>query len=275
MVKISPAMVGIAWSMLLLIGLCAPLFMDFGIIYDPKAQIWLAVGFFLWLSLLGLIIRTPAMKFFLAGMGKKLILVNPRENKYLDFYGASIYGNLAHVKDKGFYIIESKDVFIEKDSKVPMAITYSVFGIPINPEMAEATSQLKELGVKNYTEMIDLANNLKADKKVLNLNILGKTVNLDSIVDYFGRDERSDFVEAEIQRRGAVDMIKKINQPENIFKWAVIGAILLIAGALAYTMISMESNSPAPSGGSTTPTMYIPGVPDVIGTTTTIQAQMT
>ena len=87
---------------------------------------------------------------------------------------------------------------------------------------------------------------------------------MEDIERYFASTERSDFIEAEIQRRTAAQVIQKLKTPENWFKWAIILVIIMIGAAIAYVMIhqgtagsiveGIKSATSGITGQATTPT---------------------
>jgi hypothetical protein len=54
-------------------------------------------------------------------------------------------------------------------------------------------------------------------KNVSQITLLGESVDLEDVEKYFATTERSDFIEAEIQRRTAAQVIQKLRTPENWF----------------------------------------------------------
>jgi len=214
-----------------------------------------------------LMMRTPAMTFFKAGFGKRMILINPDEDKRIVFRIANKDSDMAYVKKKGYYIIDPAHVHMESSSKIPCAITYGSFSESIDPLGGEYAEKLKDMGVKNYVEMlhqyydeIPAEEMLKSGKitkdqydeapnktytfpkeKSPELKILGKSVSFDRIVQYFSKNTRADLIESKIQHRiSAIKLEKMGADTGKIFKWAVILGVLMICGALAYTMIAMN-----------------------------------
>ena len=273
--KIKGSTVAIIFSVILLMIGMVPFLMAWNIILDIKGQLFLIALIPMWMMLLILIIKTPAVKFLMASMGNRVMLINTLDNKYLEFKPAKMFGKLAKPDHAGgFYPTESSDVYIEKESNLPCLITYGTFGVPLDTKMVKATEKLGEMGVRNYGQMIKLYEDMTASGQTVSFNILGESVTLGEVVNYFGRNDRADDIESEIQRREATALMKKIGQADNVIKYAVILAILMIAGALAYNMISMNAQQVASTGSGilpTMPTIPSPGaVPSI--TTTTIPA---
>jgi hypothetical protein len=281
--------------------LCIPIIFPFMFyptaLFNPYFLVALIGGFTIWFILFLVTLRTSAFQWLSASFGKSHIIINPMENKYLEFIPAKLSGSLGFIKDKGFYLTDPSDTYIEGKSKVPVTISYGNFALPIDPKQAAVSSRLAELGIKNYVDLVNYvaairgvsAEQLKkieeeraalikkmeedpkhakhyADKieKLNKLNpnvqmpevkLWGESVPLDNILNYFGKDERSDVIESEIQRRTAAQQMLKLGGAENILKWAVFILIILIGAGLLYTFINMGGSHT--SGGSS----LIPKIP--------------
>jgi len=241
--------------------------------------------------LLLLILKTPAWTFLKASLKKENIIINPKPNGYISFEAGKPCSLFTYVKEQGFYETNPADRYIEAKSKVPCFINYGRFAFSISPTFALVAKKLKEMGIKNWTELKKAYDKGELKGKYLELgstpiscdvivdeiqkagikdwskpiSILGESVSFDHIVDYFGRNERSDIIEAEIQHRTAAATMQKLKGPENIFKWAVILGIIMICGALAYFIV--QSGAPqaaAQAVGSTA--KVITGTTHVTGT---------
>ena len=232
--------------------------------------LWLAatilvplIGFGISLIFLILLsIKTPAWTFLKASLGKRNIIINPRENGYISFVAGKPYSMLSYVKGEGFYLTNPSDRYIEAKSKVPCFINYGRFAFSVSPQFALIAKKLREMGIKNWEQLKKAyKNELKGKFFMLEsqpiswdwiyreiesagikdwskpFRILGESVSFDHVVDYFGRNERTDLIEAEIARREAAATMQKLKSPENIFKWAVILAIIIIAAAIGYFII--------------------------------------
>lgn len=204
-----------------------------------------------------ILLKTPALVFLVAMLSKKSVIVNPTDSKLLSFLLATPQGSLNHVKGKGYYIVDPDDVYIESRSKTPMSINYGKFAISINPKMAKVVEKLKSAGIRNYNDLVNLIEDMKAKGEDMNVIVMGESINLSKIVDYFARDERGDFIESEIQRRTAAQVMKKLGAGD-IFKWAVILVIVAIGLAFAYAIVTSLGGG---GGGAGTP---LPGIPTVI-----------
>jgi hypothetical protein len=187
--------------------------------------------------LLIFILTTPAWSFFVARMRKKIILIHPRQNRYAEIIAADRYGNLAYVKNHGYYLLDPKHVYIEPKSKLPVAVVYGNIGITIDPKAAEVVDVINQFGISNYEALKELIERYKEEDKPPTITIWGESVSLEEIENYFASTERSDFIEAEIQRRTAAQVIQKLRTPENWFKWAIILVIIMIGAAIAYAII--------------------------------------
>lgn len=228
---------------------------------------------FLWV----LIMKTPAMTFFKAGFGKRMVLINPDQDRRIVFRIASKDSDMAYVKKRGYYIINPGDVYIESSSKIPCATTYGLFGESINPKGAEFSEQLKKTGVSNYIELVNscydqVPASVLFKKKFITkeeyeaapnkvypipkkdkpeLKILGKSVSYDNIIQYFSKNTRADLIESKIQHRISAIKMEKLAGASNLFKWAVILVIVLIGAALAYNMVAMGRTEPVQAAAQT------------------------
>jgi len=151
---------------------------------------------------------------------------------------------------------------------------YGNYSISINPKMAASADRLKKIGIMNHQDLKDLVESLKEKGEEMELNLIGETVNVATVLDYFSRDDRSDSIESEIQRRGAAEAAQKMGgNTGDIFKYAMILAILMIAGAVAYVMIS-NSGDNTPSGMNLPNIINVPKPtppqPPAVVTTTTV-----
>jgi hypothetical protein len=228
---------------------------------------WLTAVLIPSILLIIFILTTPVWSFFVARMRKKIILIHPRQNRYAEIIAADRYGNLAYVKNHGYYLLDPKHVYIEPKSKLPVAIVYGNIGITIDPKAAEVVDVMSSFGISNYEglrQAIEKGRKEKSNK----IMIWGETVDLEDIERYFASTERSDFIEAEIQRRTAAQVIQKLRTPENWFKWAIILVIIMIGAALAYVMIHQGAAGSIVEGIKSA-TSGITGQPP---TTTTIPA---
>jgi len=237
------------------------------IILSPLGLTISGLCFILFLFLYLLILKTPAMTFFKAGFGKRMILINPDEDKRIVFRIAKKDSDMAYIKNRGYYIIDPGHVHIESSSKVPCAMTYGLFAESIDVTGGEYAEKLKDNNVMNYVEMLqkyydevsaeDMLKTGRITKeeydqapektytfpkeKSPELKILGKTISFDRIVQYFSKNTRADLIESKIQHRiSAIKLEKMGADTSKIFKWAVILGVLMICGALAYTMIAMQ-----------------------------------
>jgi len=228
---------------------------------------WLTAVLIPSILLIIFILTTPVWSFFVARMRKKIILIHPRQNRYAEIIAADRYGNLAYVKNHGYYLLDPKHVYIEPKSKLPVAIVYGNIGITIDPKAAEVVDVMSSFGISNYEglrQAIEKGRKEKSNK----IMIWGETIDLEDIERYFASTERSDFIEAEIQRRTAAQVIQKLRTPENWFKWAIILVIIMIGAALAYVMIHQGAAGSIVEGIKSA-TSGITGQPP---TTTTIPA---
>lgn len=212
--------------------------------------IWILFAF-----ILVIFIKTPAWTFLTA----KFIILNPSEDRTLRIQKGKKHGSLAHVKKTGYYVIDPDDVYIEPKSKKPVTVAFGNFAIPINIHMAKLVETLHGWGLKNWR---DLANYILAlrtwhekekkknpDKKMEDptITFMGTSVPVSIVSDYYNRNERSDFIESEIQRRTASVVMSKLNQSGNILKW------ILVVGIVAFILLigfsAVQTMAPSGSGG--------------------------
>lgn len=225
----------------------------------------LTLFFGLWASIIFLfilMIKTPALAFLKASFKKRVMILNPAEDRFLRFKPAERMGALLHVKDQGYYLSDPNDVFFEKISKVPMVVAYGNHSIPINSEMAGAVDKLQLLGIQNNDDLNEFLLGMKQDydewfKKnpgvnpaaypVPEIQILGQTVSLDKIHNYFNRNDRADLIEAEINRRTASQELKKVEGNSGSSKWLIAFGVMIFCGLLGLAIYNSTVNS---SGGS-------------------------
>lgn len=232
--------------------------------------------------------KTPGVTFLKASLSKKMILFNPDQDKKMVLRLAKKDTDMAYVKKRGYYIVDPNHVYIESSSKIPCAITFGGFAESIDPKGAEFAEKLREAGINNYIDMInyfyedvefsaeelllkkmisvekfeknpDKMYIIKQPKKgVKPLKIFGKSVPFSNIVMYFSKNTRADLIESKIQHRISAIRMEKLGGAGNLLKWAVIAGILMICGALAYTMITM--NRPPPAGTAQTAATAVGGI---------------
>lgn len=236
---------GIPWEIILFSPLGFTLFIS----------VWI-----LFVFLLIILMTTPALTFFVAKLRKRIIVINPGEDKILKFKSAKKYGSLAHIKKQGYYMIDPNDVYLEGGSKIPITIAWGNFAIPINIKMAKLAEKLKTLGIKNWQVLMNWFTNVQntyaqkykenpgEEPEEININLLGESVPLDVVVDYFNRNERSDFIESEIQRRTATVIMQKLGAGANMVKWIMAIGILIMLVFVGYaifqTTIGAEQSIP-------------------------------
>jgi hypothetical protein len=179
-----------------------------------------------------IIIKTPALKFLFG----KLMVINIGENRVLQFRSGKPEGSLIYVKKRGYYIGDPNNVYMEGISKKPIMLTYGENAIPIDPKMADVADRLGEMGIKNNDDLNNLMLNIQnynkehpEDAGGFEINVLGESVSADKINNYFNRNERADLIEAEIHRRTATELMKKLNPGGEVFKWIIgVGIVLLM-----------------------------------------------
>jgi len=228
------------------------------ILFSPLGFSMFLTAWIQFLFLLIILMKTPALTFFLASLRKRMILINPRGDRRIEFKRAKRYGNLAHVKNQGYYLIDPNDVYNAGGS--PAMIAFGRFAIPINLKMAKIAERLRDLGIKNWEYMMKWIQNIQ-DKEAKNqeknpgsnpkkevvVNLLGESVPIHVAVDYFNRNERADFIESEIHRRTANEIMKQTNSGRDMMKWIIGVGILIMMVFVGYAIFQTAI---AGSGGS-------------------------
>lgn len=261
MAKPKISMNGIIMTLLLL-GVMIPPAIAPGILYDYLGLTLVTVGFLTWIYLVIVFWKTPALTFLSASLGKKLVIINPKENKLLTFKPSTLMGGLSYVKGQGYYIEDHDDIYIEEKSKVPVAMNYGTHSHSINPEMAEATGFLDSIGIKNHEQLKNLRKRMQEDidkrydefvkkeekkkgfdptklppKPIPTITILGKSTPLDKVVNYFSTSDKSTDIESEINRRTAAQALAKTGLKSEALKWVVMLGIFMVCAAIAYVII--------------------------------------
>lgn len=211
------------------------------ILLDPFGFFLFFTTWVLFVFLMIVFMKTPAWTF----LTSKFIVLNPGDDKVLKFRRGKRTGNMIHSKKYGYTMLDSNEVYIEQKSKKPCTIAPEGFAIPINLKMAEIVGRLKELGIRNWQQLMGIfqryqeilqkrleknpkENPSDADKYTINV---AQSIPLSNVVDYFNRNERSDYIESEIQRRTATEIMSQIKGTSQTLK------ILLIVGIVAFIVI--------------------------------------
>lgn len=264
------------------------------IIFNPVGFAFFLSFWVCFVFILVIFWKTPAFTFLKASLGKKLLLAIPNENRFWDFMIAKPSGGLGYVKKKGYYVIDSKDVFIEHGSKIPIALCYGIYGMTIAPGSTKYAEQLERKGIKNYKslmafmklkqdqfqEFIKALGTLddKTKQKKINdwldknwtLNILGETCSFDKVIDYFNRNEHADYTEAEIQRRNATTILARLPKgPGDVLKWIIAVGVLLILVAFAFAIIQQGGGQQVSAVASTVGRVITPVIQNNTGTVIT------
>ena len=172
--------------------------------------------------------------------GKKLLLINPTENKRLSFIVSKNYGGLAETKN-GYYRINPDHIYIDEKSKVPCAFVYGKESLSISPKMSNVADKLKEVGINDANELATLIKKLGKEKKKKDyvVNLLGESVSIHNVPAFFWGNERSDLIESEIQRRTAVQAMQKMKPSTEVLKYLIYFTIIIMVLAIVYKMITM------------------------------------
>jgi hypothetical protein len=223
---------------------------------------WVSLALFSVVFLIIILLTTPALTFFLAKFRKRVILIRENADKTIEYIPAERKGNLAITKD-GYYLIYPEHVFIDPITKVPCFFVYSRYSVPINLKDAKVAEKLSELGIKNYADVLDFFKKLRDEGKTLVVKLLGESVDVSKVVDYFSNAPRADWIRGEIENRVAAEVIKRTGAGD-LLKWAVFIMIILIGAGIAYVAISggghqiisslIPSATPQPQPRIVTPT---------------------
>lgn len=184
--------------------------------------------------------RFNGWKFFRAG--KKLLLIHPKENRRLSLEVAKDYGGLAQTKE-GFFMINPDDVFIDTNSKVPCTFVYGKNALSINIKAGAIARKLKELGIDDPYKLAKTLKDSLGENKTYNLNILGESVPLHEVPNYFFTNERPDLIEAEIQNRVSAVAMAKQKTGMEILKYLIIFGVFLIIAVIAFNMLMMAKDT--------------------------------
>lgn len=179
-------------------------------------------------------------KFFRAG--KKLLLIHPKENRRLSFEVAKDYGGLAQTKE-GFFLINPDDIFIDTNSKVPCTFVYGKSALSINIKAGAIAKELKKIGVENPDALVKIIEKSMKDKKIYTLDVMGESVPLHEVPNYFFTNERPDLIEAEIQNRVSAVAMQKQKSGMEILKYLIIFGVFLIIAVIAFNMLMMAKGN--------------------------------
>jgi len=194
--------------------------------------------------------KTPIRAFLKASFRNRLILFRPVKERYVKIEVTKPEGSLVHVKGAGYYIINPEDVYVESKTKAPCAFVYGNHARNVNLKAAKFAQVLREAGFTYFDDLVKMRNEL-LKKGMRKLKIVGESVDISKAVDYFNTSEKADIIEAEIQRRTAVEIMRSLKTTAvDILKWVVPVGILVVLFALAYTIIINAT------GGTSTNVVY-------------------
>lgn len=196
-----------------------------------------------------ILLKTPAWKFFKAGLRHRMILIHPRETHYIEFVDTNPKSSLAYVKNKGYYLVDPRHVYVEGKSKVPCSIVYGNFALSLNPKMAKIAEWLKSQGLRYYEDLQKLIEGMKELQGTVLIKILGESVDMNDMINYFSSTERSDIIEAEIQRRTASQVMAKLRQPGDLIKFAVVALIIMVGLAITFAIVAQVLGMQTPFSG--------------------------
>lgn len=206
---------------------------------------------------------TPAPTFLMAWLGKKKLDAHFGEDRYFRIKATTNVGGLSEIKKEGMYQSRPEDTYIEAKSKLPISIHYGKCSLSLTPKMAAVSKRLEDMGVHNFEDLMIYYRLLQEQKKSISegkpipkdqvlpdkINVWGESVNMAEVVKYFSSTERSDVIEAEIQRRVAAEIMNRMGLDKGILKWVLIAGIFIICAAIAYVIISQAMGG---GGGGTT-----------------------
>lgn len=138
---------------------------------------------FLAMFIVFIFLKTPALVYLMASLKRKIVLLNPKEDKYLWFKIAENEGGIAKIKKGNSFLINPQDTFTESKSKVPTVIVYGNMGMTINPKEIHITEYLRKNGIINFEYLSKLNERMKeefeeqydlTEKRIAELNKLLK-----------------------------------------------------------------------------------------------------
>lgn len=198
--------------------------------------------------------KTTAWSQIKAAKGKKLLIINPTETKKIITYvvdksddkHASYY-----CPGKGYFLIDSDDVFIDPKTKCSVAICYGGMGHNVSPKFLLAKKYLDSYFRDLPKEELEKAReSLKEGKDIdIKIPIVGESIPLTGIRNYFTSNISSADMESTIQRLAANEGQRN---KKDIFMWAVILIGIIVGGAVAYSIVSSATGGAAAATQVTT-----------------------
>jgi len=219
-------------------------------------------------------LKTPAGAFLRASMGRRNVIVNPTEHGYLNFLVAAPLSRFSVAKKKKvstFFSTNPEDRYTEGKSKVPCYINYGKFSFSLKPRTAFIMRKLKEEGITNWAELQNFMEKLEKEKQnpnevVLKLNpktsmtiteiadhldshgfkniknwdqpihFAGESIDFDNIDMMYAENQRGDVIEAEIQRRTAAEIIKRLGMGGDVAKLLIVAGIVIFIIMIGFTV---------------------------------------
>lgn len=220
-------------------------------------------------------LKTPAGTFLRASMGRRNVIVNPSEHGYLNFLVAAPLSRFSVAKKKKvstFFATNPEDRYTEAKSKVPCYINYGKFSFSLKPRTAFIMRKLKEEKITNWAELQawieqvrdkgedpanyslkltpqtsmtlkQVADHLEAegfkdvkawDKPV---TFAGESIDFDNIDMMYAENQRGDVIEAEIQRRTAAEIVKRLGMGGDVAKLLVVAGVVIFIVMIGFTVV--------------------------------------
>lgn len=232
----------------------------------------LSFGIASFVLLLLILLKTPALTFLKASLRKKILLAKFNPYGLLEIKTAEP-GELAYVKGEGFYLTNPNVKYIEKTTRAPTFLVYGNYSYVLDPKILKITALLKEMGIDNIATLEQLIEEGKISpntfvehgislepKKVLellkekniedfnNIKIVGESVPIEHVVNFFPQNMHAGLIEAYVARRTAAEAARRMGLGFGNINWVKIGIflfILLIGIAVAYSIFSGSAGQAA------------------------------
>lgn len=227
--------------------------------------VWVVCGYVALIVILAFMLMTGRL---LSTMGGRLLAINPMPNRRMELL--KLDGEeLAYSKKRGYFFVNPEHVYVEHRSGKPIVIAPSILGKTVDPKKIQFIDSLKDLGIRNYDDLLEFIGDEEGKEKTIKVkverevgegknkkkqlieeemkagdllaHIGGQSISLGELVDYFSEQMPADLQESKIQHRVTVETIK--NKKRDIALYVVLLAIIMVAGAVAFAMVSSVGNN--------------------------------